>query len=98
MSSRKLFYMTTVCTFLLSFNHAMAETIVCPGGNCNNNTVSSLGGDASQMDVNEGGTANGNEVSNGGVMNVNKAELPTALPSERIFGPAVRSMSMTVEP
>lgn len=72
MSSRKLFYMTTVCTFLLSFNHAMAETIVCPGGNCNNNTVSSLGGDASQMDVNEGGTANGNEVSNGGVMNVNK--------------------------
>lgn len=72
MSSRKLFYMTTVCTFLLSFNHATAETIVCPGGNCNNNTVSSLGGDASQMDVNEGGTANGNEVSNGGVMNVNK--------------------------
>ena len=72
MSSRKLFYMTTVCTFLLSFNHATAETIVCPGGNCNNNTVSSLGGDASQMDVNEGGTANGNEVSNGGVMNINK--------------------------
>lgn len=72
MFSRKLFYLTSVCTFLLSFNHAAAETIVCPGGNCDNNTISSWGGDASQMDVNDGGTANGNEVSNGGVMNVNK--------------------------
>lgn len=72
MFSRKLFYLTSVCTFLLSFNHAAAETIVCPGGNCDNNIISSWGGDASQMDVNDGGTANGNEVSNGGVMNVNK--------------------------
>lgn len=72
MLSRKLFYLTTVCTFLFSFNQAAAEPIVCPGGNCDGNTISSWDGDASEMEVNDGGVAANNTVSTGGVMNVNQ--------------------------
>lgn len=71
MSSRKLFYMTTVCTFLLSFNHATAETFVCQGGTCEDKQIAGMGDYDEQMDVNEGGIANNTDVAVGGVVNVN---------------------------